>query len=243
MHTTKRTKGIQLNMRVYAGDKEKIGAFKDSLGLSPRDLFFFLMDYYEKNHQRNEEISLPMYRNDNCSKSLSRDSIQKIVFPGEIVYLSDRIYSFAITPEVARAIEMQYKYKINSDWIYDAEALKKADEEFWGKGCIYAPYEPDYGDHNAAFWFDHSLDVYFHDKEKKYLVHEKAVIRQNPRAACNLTEPVYEPLNLQRCKFVKDYGEICRYFSKCADPRNLKQIRLAMAEDIGTDYTQLEKFF
>ena len=85
--------------------------------------------------------------------------------------------------------------------------------------------------------FSHVANLFYDERAKKYLVNEIMVLNQLNNGL------MQEHFSISRCLHVKDFGEFCSKFHKYAMPANLTNVQLAMADDVGEDYSIFEKFF
>lgn len=142
--------------------------------------------------------------------------LKKIVFSGDIRYRPERMYHLPLTDAVWANLQDEF-FNNNMPYIYQLE---------------------------KRYSFYHVINLFYHQKEARYLVQEGLHI------GCEYEyyddDGHFFPrqlLDVWRCDFIDDYAELISKFSKYAHPDNLADIRSVLAENINEDYGQMEHFF
>lgn len=190
---------------------------KEFDGLTGRKLVFKLIEHYEANKDKSQsssEFTLTMIMHKRFLDHDDVSPLKKIVFFGS-EYYSHPGYYYQLTANIAQQIKEDFNF------------------ELYGLPDDYVYYD--------------TLDLYYHNQEKSFLIHERlgVELRQNSDNYCdNLAAGIPPcPFYVERCQFVRNYQDLYSKFSRYASYDNLQELRRHVAEDIGTDYAQMDMFF
>lgn len=213
MGITRATKDAVLSVKLYPKDFDEFRTCATGEGLSSAELLVKLLNEYKTKQQNNSPDDKITLT---MSQRLNNNRSLTMKPLKKITFRGKR----CVYPESFNQIPLE------------SNLIQKIADDFGI--CVNEDY----------YNFFHVLNLYINYDNGKYLVQERIYVRIKDGCYGLVDENTpEEPLRIDRCKFVNDYQDVVSNFSRYAHPYNLEQISYVLAEDIGTDYTQMEEYF